>query len=151
MPSLSQSMQRLLTLLVALAGLAALALPVKAQEAPTPQADAWQMVITGQVQAFRDRDAPVALSFAGQGFQTAFASPEAFFVSIMASGYSPIMESRSHSFGDFQLMEPKRVAQIVNFVGPSQELYRAVYVLALEQSGWRVQGVQLVKTAAVGI
>ena len=118
----------------------------RAQEA-TP----WQEVITGQVQAFRDHDAPAALSFAGQGFQTRFKSPEEFFVVIMGSGYGPIMESRSHSFGSFQMIDAKTVAQQVRFSGADQRLYEAIYVLVEETAGWRVQGVQLAKTGAVGI
>ena len=111
----------------------------------------WQDVITSQVQAFRDHDAPAALSFAGQGFQTRFKSAEEFFVTIMGSGYAPIMQSRSHSFGPFQKIDDKTVAQQVRFSGADQRLYEAIYVLVEEEAGWRVQGVQLAKTAAVGI
>lgn len=137
-----------LSLLVVMIGMT----PALAQEATeNPDPNLWQSVISSQVQAFRDHNAPEALSYAGQGFQKSFSSPEAFFVTIMASGYSPIMESRSHNFGEFQMIDADRVAQIVNFVGPAQELYKAIYVLAREESGWRVQGVQLTKTAAVGI
>lgn len=120
---------------------------VAAQVEPAP----WQETITGQIQAFRDGDAPGALSYAGAGFQTAFSSPEAFFVTIMGSGYAPIGTSVSHSFGSFQRIDEANVAQQVRLVGPAQELYEAVYVLREEAEGWRVQGVQLVKTAAVGI
>jgi hypothetical protein len=116
-----------------------------------PVATPWQDVITGQVQAFRDHDAPAALSFAGAGFQTRFKSPEEFFVAIMGSGYAPIMESRSHTFGPFQKIDDKTVAQQVRFSGADQRLYEAVYVLVEEEGGWRVQGVQLAKTEAVGI
>jgi hypothetical protein len=118
-----------------------------AQETPTP----WQDVITSQVQAFRDHDAAAALSFAGAGFQTRFSSPEEFFVTIMGSGYAPIVESRSHSFGAFMMVDDKTVAQRVTFSGADQRLYEAVYVLVEETVGWRVQGVQLTHTAAVGI
>lgn len=120
---------------------------VAAQDESAP----WQETITSQIQAFRDGDAPGALSYAGAGFQTAFQSPEAFFVTIMGSGYAPIGTSVSHSFGSFQRIDESNVAQQVRLVGPAQELYEAVYVLREEAAGWRVQGVQLVKTAAVGI
>ncbi len=116
-----------------------------------PVATPWQDVITGQVQAFRDHDAPTAMSFAGQGFQATFPTPEAFFVAIMRAGYSPIMDSRSHSFGKFQMVGDKSVAQQVQFTGANQQLYEAVYLLTEEEGGWRVQGVQLAKTGAVGI
>ena len=53
--------------LMLLAGIAAA--PVLAQEetAPAP----WQEVISAQVQAFRDHDAPAAFSYAGASFQVA--------------------------------------------------------------------------------
>jgi len=119
--------------------------------AQADESASWQDVITSQVQAFRDHDAPAALSFAGQGFQTRFKSAEEFFVTIMGSGYAPIMQSRSHSFGAFQKIDDKTVAQQVRFAGADQRLYEAIYVLVEEEAGWRVQGVQLAKTAAVGI
>ena len=128
----------------------ALVAPVNAQEVQ-PNDTPWQEVITGQVQAFRNHDAPAALSFAGAGFQARFKSPEEFFVVIVSSGYAPIMESRSHSFGAFQKIDDKTVAQQVRFSGVDQRLYEAVYVLIEEEGGWRVQGVQLAKTEAVGI
>lgn len=91
----------------------------QAQDAP-PAAAPWQEAITGQVQAFRDHDAKAALSFAGQGFQARYPTPEAFFVSIMGSGYAPIMQSRSHSFGDFRMVGDGKVAQLVRFTGENQ-------------------------------
>ena len=111
----------------------------------------WQDVITSQIQAFRDHDAPAALSYAGKGFQATFPSPEAFFVSIISSGYAPIMESSSHSFGEFTLVGDTSVAQEVRLLGKDQKFYEALYLLAKEETGWRVQGVRLVLTEAVGI
>lgn len=121
-----------------------------AQEMPVATTP-WQDVITGQVQAFRDQDAKTALSFAGKGFQAAFPSPESFYISIMSSGYAPIGLSASHSFGSFQMMGDDSVAQVVKFIGAKQELYEAIYLLTQEDAGWRVQGVQLAKTPAIGV
>lgn len=111
----------------------------------------WQSVITSQIEAFRTRDAAAAFSYAGAGFQVAFPSAEAFFNAIVTAGYAPIMESRSHSFGRFQKLGDKAVAQEVKFVGTDQSLYAAIYMLAEEANGWRVQGVQLAKEPGVGI
>lgn len=124
--------------------------PVAGSMAEAPEV-AWQSVITSQIQAFRDHDAPVAFSYAGDGFQHTFPTPQLFFDTIIGSGYAPIMESRSHSFGQFQMVGGKAVIQEVNFVGRNQEMYGALYQLALEEKGWRVQGVQLVKQAGVAI
>lgn len=125
------------------------AVPSQAQEgtAVVP----WQEVISSQIQAFRDHDAPTAFSLAGSGFQTAFQNAEVFFEAIINSGYAPIMDSQSHSFGDFQLLGDSGVIQEVRFVGSNQELYGAVYQLTEEESGWRVQGVQLFREAGIAI
>lgn len=125
----------------------------QAQDAAAPLAtiEPWQSVITSQIEAFRTKDAPGAFQYAGAGFQATFPSAEAFFVAIIGSGYSPIMESRSHTFGGFRKMGDKAVVQEVRLVGNDQSLYEALYQLAEEPEGWRVQGVQLIKQPGVGI
>lgn len=124
-----------------------LALPLRAQEPDL----AWQGAITGQVEAFRAHNAPAAFDFAAQPFHTQFASAEAFFSAIVSSGYSPIMESKSHSFGAYQLIRPDLVQQFVTFVGTDQKLYQSIYELVLEPEGWRVTGVQLVQAPGVAV
>ena len=121
-----------------------------AQAQDDPLAAEWQAVITGQVEAFRHHDGTAALSFAGTFFQQNFADPEIFLQQIDAWGYGAIMESRSHSFGPYQQVEPNVVLQAVRFIGPDSVLYEAIYQLNKEESGWRVGGVQLMKTAGMG-
>ena len=135
--------------LLALALAFAIVLPAAAQE--TDGGAPWQSVITAQIQAFRDHDAPAAFSYAGQGFQIAFDNAEIFFEAIINSGYAPIMESVSHSFGAFQMLGESGVIQEVRFVGKDQELYGAMYQLTEEDEGWRVQGVQLFRQPGVAI
>jgi hypothetical protein len=131
----------------AVLALVAPTVPAAAQsEAPAD----WQEVITHQIQAFRDQDAPAAFSDAGRTFHAAFPSPEAFFVAIITSGYSPIMESTSHSFGEFRMTDDG-VVQVVRLVGKSQELYEAWYQLREEEGAWRVQGVVLQKAQGLGV
>jgi hypothetical protein len=122
--------------------------PVQAQD--DPLAAEWQAVITGQVEAFRAHDAPVAMSFAAASFQTTFKSPQEFEQAIRDWGYEPIMSSRSHSFGPYELVNENVVLQAVRFTGPDSVLYDAVYQLNKEEGGWRVGGVQLMKTAGMG-
>ncbi len=119
--------------------------------APGALIEPWQAVITSQIEAFRAKDAPAAFLYAGAGFQVAFPTAEAFFSAIVGAGYAPIMESRSHTFGKFQKMGDKAVVQEVKLVGNDQSLYEAFYQLAEEPNGWRVQGVQLLKQAGMGI
>ena len=120
-------------------------------EDPTPAPTEWQTVISGQIQAFRDHDAPGALMYAGEAFHKSYPDPRDFFIAIIQSGYAPIMESRSESFGSYQMIAPDQVAQEVKLTGNDQTIYEAIYVLAKEADGWRVHGVQLMKTPGIGI
>lgn len=132
-------------LLILLAGLMS---PAAGQE-DTP----WQTTITGQIEAFRAQDGTTALTFAAEGFRTQFAGQgDAFYVAIIATGYQPIVDSRSHSFGEFTQLGEGAVMQMVKLVGPDQGLYEALYQMVDEPGeGWRVSGVALRREAGVGI
>jgi hypothetical protein len=134
---------------MAFAMMMALLLPVTAQDEPTP----WQDVVSDQIQALRDGDAVLALSFAGQGFRTQYeGQADKFYEAIMSLGYTPIAASRSHSFGKFDKISDMLVVQVVNFIGNDQGLYEAVYQLGDEgESGWHVLGVVLKKSAGVAV
>ena len=136
-------------ILLALAMMVALLLPAAAQDDAAP----WQATVSGQIEAFRAKDGATALSFAGEGFRTQFdGQPEAFYAAIVAIGYQPIVDSRSHSFGAFETVSETVVMQVVRLVGPDQGLYEALYQLGNEPGeGWRVLGVALRKEAGVGI
>jgi hypothetical protein len=140
-------------LIIGFVALIALGLPAFAQDEPAapPAETPWQDVISSQIQAFREHDAPGAFMYAGAGFQVSFPSAEAFFNAIVTSGYAPIMESVSHSFGEYRMLGPAAVIQEVRLVGKGQELYGALYQLSEEEAGWRVQGVQLYRQQGVAI
>jgi hypothetical protein len=105
---------------------------------------AWQGVITQQLKAFRAGDGAAALKCAGAAFKESYSDPKRFYADI-AKGYEPLVKSRSHTFGEFKL-EKGAVGQIVNLVGPDNTPYLALYVLAKEAEGWRVQNVMLQKS-----
>ena len=121
-----------------------------AQAQSDPAAEEWQAVITGQVDAFHAADAVTALSFASSGFKKSFTDPADFLLAVVNSGYGPIVESRSHNFGAFQVVDPNVVLQAVTFIGPDQSVYEAIYQLQREDEGWRIGSVQLMKTTAIG-
>jgi hypothetical protein len=133
----------------ALMALAA-AVPASGQGEPAPPTP-WQQVISSQIQAFRDGDAPAAFSYAGAAFQATFPSAEVFFSAIVGSGYAPIMESVSHSFGAHRILGARGVIQEVRLIGKDQERYGAIYQLTEEEAGWRVQGVQLFKQPGLAV
>ena len=128
-----------------------LAAPLRAEDPAAGPEASWQAVITSQIQAFRDHDAPAAFSHAGVAFQAAFPNAETFFFAIIESGYAPIMESSTHSFGRFWRGGEEAVMQRVRFIGNDQSLYDAVYQLTEESGEWRVQGVQLTLLDGVAI
>ena len=135
-------------IIMALALLLALVLPTQAQESDAP----WQATVTGQIEAFRAGDGAAALNLAAAGFKTQFTDPNDFIKAVVASGYGPIVASRSHSFGDFTKLSDTVAMQVVNLVEPDQGLYEALYQLVDEPGvGWRVQGVILKKEAGIGI
>lgn len=129
--------------------LVALVVPALGQDDAAP----WQATVSGQIEAFRAQDGAAGLAFAGEGFRTQFEEqPEAFYAAIIASGYGPIAESRSHSFGNFNRLSDTSVLQVVKFVGNDQNLHEAVYQLVEEPGeGWRVQGVIMRREAGIGI
>jgi len=142
-------MTRLSWLGVALSVLLVSPTPLRAD--PGPLASEWQTVIASQILAFRTHDADAALNYAGDAFHKSFSDPREFFVAIMGSGYSPIMESVSQSFGHYKILSPDLVLQEVKLTGSDQTVYEALYQLSHEASGWRVLGVQLMKTRSLGI
>jgi hypothetical protein len=124
--------------------------PAQVRAQDDPPAAEWQAVITGQVEAFRMHDGAGALSFAAASFKQSFPDPADFEKAIRDWGYAAIMDSRSHSFGPYQQVNENVVLQAVTFTGPDSVLYEAFYQLNREPEGWRVGGVQLVKTTGMG-
>jgi hypothetical protein len=125
-----------------------LVLPAQAQT----EEQAWQAVVSGQIEAFRTGDGEAALGFAGAGFRQRFSDPDEFLAAIVATGYGPIVESRSHSFGEFTQVSETLVMQVVHLVGKDRSLYEALYQMGNEPDvGWRVVGVMLRKEPGMGI
>lgn len=124
-----------------------------AEDAGAAVSPVWQDAITGQIEAFRHGDGEKALSFAGFAFQVRYRDrdPAAFVRDIKRSGYGPIMDSSSHSFGKFQIRDDNAVLQVVKIFGPNQGLYQALYQLKVEGDGWRVQSVILRKEPGIGV
>ena len=144
-------MRKLTAIRTAIATIAMLAGSAAVWAEDLPPHDAWQEVISTQIVAFRDGDAPTAFRYAGAGFQQSFPNPRYFLHAIIASGYAPIILSKDHSFGTFAVQDDGMVVQVVEFIGPRQEMFRALYRVVEEKDGWRVQGVMLGMISGVKI
>lgn len=120
--------------------------PVTALHAdPAVKAQAWEAVITGQIDALRTGDASAALKLSTRSFQVSYSDePQLFIDAIVSAGYAPILESRSHAFGEFALIQPHEAVQFVRVVGRDCLVYEVVYDLVEEADGWRVRNVVLV-------
>jgi hypothetical protein len=118
----------LLALIIGLGG------PAMAQDDPV--AAAWQGVITRQIEALRQGDAPTALSLSDARLRRTFSQPANFVEAIVAWGYGPIVYSRAHSFGTYRMLSPEEVVQDVRFIGADQGLYEAHYLIGLEDGVW---------------
>ena len=123
--------------------------PPAAQEEDT----AWRDTVTGQIVALRGGDGAAALSFAGAAFRANYqADPQRFVDDIARSGYGPIGQSRSHSFGAYRELAPGAVLQVVEFIDKDGRVWEAIYQLVDERDeGWRIQGVALRSTEGLGI
>jgi hypothetical protein len=124
--------------------------PQSAPQVVVPASE-WQSVITGQIEAFRHHDATSAFSYAGAVFRVSFPDAATFYEVILASGYEPLMKSRTHTFGEFVRIDNKTVAQLVHIVGSDNLLYEALFRMGEEPDGWRVEGVALAKKPGVAI
>lgn len=115
------------------------------------EATPWQATVTGQIEALQSGNAEIALGLASAGFRETYSDPERFLADVKRSGYGPIAEARSHSFGSYEKTESGVVLQVVKLVGPDLDLYEAVYQLMDEpEQGWRVLGVVLRKVPGRG-
>lgn len=119
--------------------------------APSEVERSWQGVITDQIEAFRNGDAAAALEMAGAAFKRNYSDPNRFMRDILAWGYAPILESTSHSFGEFRPVGEGLMLQIVQVIGRDQGYYEAMYQMAHEEDGWRIYGVALSQKQGVGI
>jgi hypothetical protein len=125
-------------------------LALAGEDAAKPE-DAWQAVVTTQIEAFRSGDAATAFGIAAAPFHAAFGSAEEFYAVIAGSGYGPLVTSVSHDFGTFERPDERTVLQVVNIQGNDQRRFRAVYQLTMEVSGWKVEGVSLLADQGIAV
>jgi len=130
-----------------LAVLALLMLPVAAlAQSPTPaDQDAFQRIITAQIEAFQADDGARAYGYAAPPIQHIFPSP-GIFMDMVQRGYMPVYRPRSFRFGEAGTDPAGRPIQRVTIVGPDGLTYEAVYTMQRQPDGtWLINGCALVR------
>ena len=134
-----------------LAVLVLLAAAPGARAQPASPADGADIrgVITRQIEAFRQDDAPAAFAYASPGIQGMFGTPERF-LGMVRDAYPSVHRPRSVEFGELQ-QDDGRIVQQVELVGPDGQPQTALYEMERGADGaWRIAGCSLVRSPRVG-
>jgi hypothetical protein len=131
-------------ILLALGLLALLSLPLSAQTVSDAEAQEFQRIITGQLNAFNEDDGAGAYEFAAPAIRRLFPSPE-IFMSMVQRGYPPIYRRQSYTFGqiDTELGAP---TQHVTIIDQSGKVWTALYAMERQPDGsWKIVACRLVE------
>jgi hypothetical protein len=140
-------MTRRLTLL-ALGLLALLSLPLSAQTVSDAEAQEFQRIITGQLNAFNADDGAGAYAFAAPTIKRLFPSPE-IFMSMVQKGYPPIYRRQSYTFGRIGNEMGGAPTQHVTIIDQNGKAWTALYAMERQPDGsWKIVGCQLVEAPA---
>ena len=120
----------------ALVGLTLWAAPLAAQEATIED------VITGQLQAFRDRDVDAAWQYASPTIKRIFRTPETF-GGMVRNGYPMVWDNADARFLD-QQTTGERTRQEVQIKGPDGLFYILDYQMIMTPEGWQIDAVQVI-------
>lgn len=109
-----------------------------------------QDVIRGQMQAFRNDDAPGAYRFAAPSIQRMFPDP-AQFLDMVRRGYAPVYRPSSTEFSELAERDGE-IVQEVEVVGPDGRPALAVYTMQKAPDGrWLIAGCAIVASARLGV
>jgi len=116
--------------------------PVRAE---TPDAGAFQAVISAQIDAFRADDGAAAYGYASPSIRRIFPNPE-IFMDMVRRGYQPVYRPQSYSFGQTGTAADGRPFQKVTLIGPDGLTYEAIYSFERQADGsWQISGCALVR------
>lgn len=120
-------------------------LPAHAQEvvAPDPGIEA---TISGQMEAFLDRDVDAAFGYASPMIKGLFRSPQNF-GAMVEQGYPMVWTPSDVTFGDLR-QENGALYQKVVVTGPGGRVHVLDYKMIETEDGWRIDGVQVLRQDA---
>ena len=105
-------------------------------------------IITNQLESFIARDYGTAYTYASPDIKRLFPTLDRF-VSMVQSGYDPVLRPGNYSFGRVENLADGRILQEVLIRAPDGSDWTAVYFMERQDDGsWKVDGVSLNKGAA---
>ncbi len=119
--------------------------PVHAEDLSPQDKSAVQQVISGQLEAFKSDNGPLAFSFAAPTITGIFNTPENF-MAMVKRGYAPIYSNQKYTFGSVAVDSLGRQIQHVTITAADGKRYEAVYALQKQPDGnWKIAGCTLVE------
>lgn len=104
-------------------------------------------VITGQLQAFNDRDVSEAWEYASPMIQGMFGTPDNF-ANMVRNGYPMVWDNSDVRFLDRNEFD-SRTRQEVQIQGPDGLFYVLDYQMIETPEGWHINGVQVIPSPDV--
>ncbi len=133
-------------LIVALIMMFAIFGSAHAQET-APDAQAFQRIISSQIEAFRRDEGLQAFSFASPGIKQQFGTA-ANFMAMVRQGYPQVYRPRSFKFGKITTEMGGRPTQRVHITDNSGQNWTALYAFEQQPDGtWRISGVVVLRQA----
>jgi hypothetical protein len=124
--------------------------PAAAQSLSDADRNAFQSIITGQIEAFRADDGATAYGYAAPMIRKIFPTPETF-MGMVRKGYQPVYRPKSFRFGEAGYSASGRPVQRVMLVGPDGLTYEAIYTFEQQPDGiWQINGCAIVRAPELG-
>lgn len=110
--------------------------------------NAARSIITNQLESFIARDYVTAYTYASPDIKRLFPTLDRF-MSMVQSGYDPVLRPGNYSFGRVENLADGRIVQEVLIRAPDGSDWTAIYFMEQQDDGsWKVDGVNLQKGAA---
>lgn len=113
-----------------------------AQDIAKSDANEVQRIITDQLSAFIENDAPRAYSHAAPPIKKMYPDPT-YFMAMVERGYGPIYRSTTHDFGRNRV-ENGNIYQELILTGERGITWESIYTLSKQDDGnWKIISVQM--------
>lgn len=123
--------------------------PSIAKDLATPERLAVQQVISGQLEAFKADNGPLAYSYAAPIVTKVFPTVD-IFMKMVKNGYQAVYTNSKYKFGEIITDTLGRPAQHVTITAGDGKRYEAIYAMEMQPDGsWKIAGVQMVEIPGV--